>query len=268
VTNTTSTRNTAGVCCFCDRPFAVVGRSSEHVIPQWLLNYLGILRTHKHIGLTTDADGELLNKVTASAFSRTYGRVCEKCNNGWMSSLETATQRVFLRIFRRRIVEISPVEARLLVGWAYKTFALMHLTDRGERKSVIRKSDLKSLCENGLPQGESELSLSRAAILTETRLKVFMPRVRYYAMKEVTLEPLVAQSDNFIGLLQFEELLLTYVYKAPPLLWMTNVDSRLEGEMRIWPMDEPLRIETSELPLVTNPSEIKIFFTANVEPMA
>lgn len=145
-----------------------------------------------------------------------------------MSSLEAATQSAFLRILRRGIVEISPIEARILTAWAYKTFALMHLTDRGERKSVIRKNDLTSLYENGLPQGESELSLCRAAALTDTRLKVFMPRTRYYAMNKVPLEPLVAQSDNFVGFLQFEELLFTYVYKTPPFLWMTNVDFRLE----------------------------------------
>src|SRR6185369_10157223 len=73
-------------CLFCTNP--LTERAREHVIPQWLIDYLGVRDEDLLQGIAQTQDGALLKQRTHVAQTFVEGRVCKECNNGWMSSLE------------------------------------------------------------------------------------------------------------------------------------------------------------------------------------
>src|SRR5688572_18801841 len=86
------------ICVFCGQQIALGERSREHVIPQWLLDHLGIRKaaiTPAH----TKPDGTLVSQRSHTLENLQEGRVCETCNTGWMSTLETEAMPLLIPLF-------------------------------------------------------------------------------------------------------------------------------------------------------------------------
>ena len=69
----------------------------------------------------------LLSERTASGSSQKLGTVCEACNNGWMSDLESA----FASLLPRLQADMSPrqfskAERRTIALWIVKTGIIVH----------------------------------------------------------------------------------------------------------------------------------------------
>jgi hypothetical protein len=253
-------REIGGACCFCDKPFSVVGRSSEHVMPQWLLAKMGILKAEKHTSVTTSIDKQVVTSRTFSAFSRKYNRVCQACNNGWMSDLEDTAQKIIERISTQAHCELSLIDCFNMSAWAYKTFALLNLTAGSERQELIRTDDLHALYKSHQPEGEIELCLSLAAKIPPSKLRVFMPAVRYGAKKGRPFKDQIDISKCFMGVLQVNLLLFTFVYKYPCETWVTQCDSRLKGESMLWPAFDTAIVSKESLPVMSEPESIRHSF--------
>lgn len=89
-------------CIFCDSPLTGV-RAKEHVIPQWLMAYLGITDDQLFLAVAQSVDNTILVDRKVDAASFVEGRVCENCNNGWMSDLETAAMELLKPLIEGRI---------------------------------------------------------------------------------------------------------------------------------------------------------------------
>jgi hypothetical protein len=93
---------------FCDNK----ARSQEHVWPEWALAKLptfkitGSLGRHKHIQFDREW---------------TVGSVCESCNGGWMSDLESDTSPVMGPLIDDRSTYLGIAHQRLIAVWAAKT---------------------------------------------------------------------------------------------------------------------------------------------------
>lgn len=75
-------------CLFCDSP----ANSREHVIPQWLSKRMNRRDYKFRAGRYSEQTGAFaLPETTALTFKTR--QVCNDCNNGWMSQLETWFQR-------------------------------------------------------------------------------------------------------------------------------------------------------------------------------
>lgn len=113
-------------CVFCGLEIAPGERSREHVIPQWLLDHLGIRRaaiTPSH----TKPDGTVVSQRSHTLENLQEGRVCERCNTGWMSTLETEAMPLLVPLFSgdKTVVELTAPERVTVARWAAKTtFAL------------------------------------------------------------------------------------------------------------------------------------------------
>ncbi|MGH2922380.1 MAG: hypothetical protein ACRDKU_09965, partial [Gaiellaceae bacterium] len=73
---------------------------------------------------TQKSEGEELRTWTAGKLDMKVRRVCESCNNGWMSELEKAAQPVLLPLIEGKSKKLVPVEQEVVAVWAIKT-ALM-----------------------------------------------------------------------------------------------------------------------------------------------
>lgn len=109
-------------CIFCDNPLTGV-RAKEHAIPQWLAEYLGITDDQLSLAVAQSADDTILEDRRVDAASFVEGRVCEICNNGWMSDLETEAKEILKRLIDGAvsILSISDAERTTLAKWATKT---------------------------------------------------------------------------------------------------------------------------------------------------
>jgi hypothetical protein len=116
-----------GRCLFCTGVLADLGRAKEHIIPIWLQDEWGLsdnLLEPTHF----DKQGEVLSVRRHCVSGLLAGHVCQPCNNGWMSSLETAARPLILDLAegRRKICSLDNSEALLLARWTVKTCYSLH----------------------------------------------------------------------------------------------------------------------------------------------
>lgn len=78
------------VCAFCNRE--PERWSEEHVIPQWLLDYMGITAQDQTFQGYAMSGGEVTAQRIFATRRLVEGRVCAACNNGWMSELENTAK--------------------------------------------------------------------------------------------------------------------------------------------------------------------------------
>ena len=109
-------------CIFCDSPLTGV-RAKEHVIPQWLMAYLGITDDQLFLAVAQSVDNTILVDRKVDAASFVEGRVCENCNNAWMSDLETAAMELLKPLIEGRIniLTLSDDERTTVAKWGTKT---------------------------------------------------------------------------------------------------------------------------------------------------
>lgn len=119
----------AGVCVFCRNDLS--GRAAvEHIFPQWLLGHLGIPTTDQMFqgcGDEAALDIDEAEGRVHGTWSFVEGRICERCNNGWMSRLEVDARPGIEQLIlgAGRIVALTPPQAALLARWAAKTAFLI-----------------------------------------------------------------------------------------------------------------------------------------------
>jgi hypothetical protein len=112
----------AHLCVFCNGSLSG-SRSREHIFPKWLLRHYGALDSGYRIDWTSDPDGDLFGRRELPMRSLVAGRVCRKCNVGWMSQLEQDCGELLRALMdaERPIAGASVAERELLARWCVKT---------------------------------------------------------------------------------------------------------------------------------------------------
>lgn len=119
----------AGECVFCRLDLTGVA-AEEHIFPKWLLAHLGIPKTDRMFqgsGDEATLDADDVDGRIHGTWRFVEGRVCQKCNNGWLSDLERDT-RPGLEVLMTnagRLVALTPPQRLLLARWAAKTAFLV-----------------------------------------------------------------------------------------------------------------------------------------------
>ncbi len=140
-------------CLFCCEPLAGK-RSVEHIYPDWLqqrygLSREGVLQTH------FSETGEVLSGRHHVMAKHVYGRVCEPCNTGWMSRLETAAQDTVIKLAEGAEDFTGLTENRrfTLSRWACKTAFALHAASNYRR--IVPADHFKLLHDDpsSLPPG-------------------------------------------------------------------------------------------------------------------
>jgi hypothetical protein len=113
-------------CVFCNTPLTRENRSKEHIIPQWLLDFLNV-REEKIQPTHFSNRGETLSTRKHTLEGLLAGQICEVCNCGWMSELEQVAMPILkpLILGTSTVVELNDTERQILSRWTAKTaFAL------------------------------------------------------------------------------------------------------------------------------------------------
>jgi hypothetical protein len=118
------------LCIFCRKP--PVKRSVEHILPQWMWPVLGLGSgtgiTNVHKRRVSCGESQLTyvvikNFPTTSANGFVEGRMCKKCNTGWMSRVENKVKPILSPLTERptSIEHLSKSDREILSLWAVKT---------------------------------------------------------------------------------------------------------------------------------------------------
>lgn len=114
------------LCAFCNAPLTRENRSKEHVLPQWLLDFLKI-RDEKIQPTHFSSQGETFSTRQHTLEGLLAGQICELCNTGWMSKLEQEAIPLLksLIIGESTIIELEDIVRWIISRWTAKTaFAL------------------------------------------------------------------------------------------------------------------------------------------------
>jgi hypothetical protein len=109
-------------CAFCDTPLNKDNRSKEHILPQWLLDFLEI--REEIIQPTHFSNiGEIITKRHHTLGGLLAGQICSLCNNGWMSQLEQEAMPILkpLIIGKTTVVDLNENERQIISRWTAKT---------------------------------------------------------------------------------------------------------------------------------------------------
>lgn len=115
------------LCLMCGSRAA----SLEHVWPSWLAKVFpaGVppLRASAHFSMRTGIAGDLRQWPSKAALDEKARVVCDPCNTGWMSRLETAAQPLLTGLWEdtdaRRV--LTGDEQKVLARWATKTAMML-----------------------------------------------------------------------------------------------------------------------------------------------
>jgi hypothetical protein len=126
------------LCIFCEGTSGA-SISHEHILPDWLhevfprdpatVHTFGIT---SWVGLSPGAPITKRHRKQGHVTTRQVRVVCEKCNNGWLSSLEDRTKPVLLALLRGERFALGPEEQLLLATWAAKTCMTAEFIDRSK----------------------------------------------------------------------------------------------------------------------------------------
>jgi hypothetical protein len=109
------------VCIFCRKE--LLDRSKEHIIPQWIIEERGLagIRFRR---VVSDFSGNRIDERSEQTIgSLLEGRVCARCNKGWMSSLEVKVKPILSTLWSEplEVINLSSKDRRLLATWVTKT---------------------------------------------------------------------------------------------------------------------------------------------------
>lgn len=109
-------------CIFCNQTISGQ-KSKEHIIPQWALDYFKIRNT-KITPTHFSSGGSVIKSVRKHTLNNLVsGKICQQCNNGWMSKLEYSVKENIINLAenKKTVVELNPKERFLLARWTFKT---------------------------------------------------------------------------------------------------------------------------------------------------
>jgi len=120
-------------CLFCDNK----ANSREHVWPDWVLRKL-------------DSKGPIYHRIGDLPRSEISAQlkarcVCEQCNRGWMSGLETKCSRIMGPLMSDIAAPLDVPDQYLISMWATKMAMVTEFTSRSHRELFYSKIDCERL---------------------------------------------------------------------------------------------------------------------------
>ncbi len=123
-------------CVFCNRNDSPP--SKEDVIPKWIAREFPNARFHFRDEENDRTFG------TVGHFGITTRAPCERCNNGWMSHLESKVQPFLTPMLHGMSTALSPTTQLLLSRWLIKT-AIMFDMRHSDRASYFTVDECRAL---------------------------------------------------------------------------------------------------------------------------
>jgi hypothetical protein len=134
-------------CLFCGR--AISGkRAKEHAVADWLCEYLGIEHEIISPSVATTENEKIVDQRRHTVDGMLEGRVCEDCNNGWMSDLEDKVKPLLIPLLnaQQSVHGLPSAERLILARWAAKTAYMVNSSSNLD--VAVNPSHIRFLAED------------------------------------------------------------------------------------------------------------------------
>jgi hypothetical protein len=138
-------------CVFCGSNSKL---TLEHAWPQWLATVRPDLAKNKTSSV--GAVGEPHENRPHGPFGIKVRCVCEKCNAGWMSDIETIVQPILTRMLKGESRTLYSVSQQLVATWAFKTALMLREATyprADEERDRVPSSLYRHLYNHAVPPG-------------------------------------------------------------------------------------------------------------------
>jgi len=210
-------------CIFC-------GNSKlckEHIFAQWLLKELDIY--DKNVSMTHASPIGMTISNRQHPFSKLVnGLVCEECNNGWMSRLESACQHHIINLMNMAEIkeELGFIQGHYdtLARWAFKNVVLLNMATN--YRQLVPKNHYTTLYSGSIPKNVFiDLSYCRNNSIIEWRQS---PGI--LTIKDASI-PFNPTRESYVITFQIKKLLIKVAYFGSKY----NVFYEDEGSIRLFP---------------------------------
>src|SRR5687767_8144021 len=120
-------------CLFCgttlqSKKSKTGAKSDEHIIPQWLLDHLGIRDWTITPMRIESTSGRIIDQRQHNMAAFKAGTVCKSCNIGWMNKLERQAQPILTLLIEnpKGLQTLSKDERTIVSRWTLKTAAVLN----------------------------------------------------------------------------------------------------------------------------------------------
>jgi hypothetical protein len=151
-------------CIFCGEDGKA---STEHVIPKWTdpvllrlpttgVNPWGRLMTHRFTPSEGNETGA--REWESDGPSLTTASVCQQCNNGWLSELESAASPLVGPLLLGEPKDLTAEQQTVVAHWSYKTVLLLQMI-RAKKDRPIPPRRFREVFELGRPPADVRIWL-------------------------------------------------------------------------------------------------------------
>lgn len=202
-------------CIFCNGPLGA-NRAKEHVVPDWLLQHLHIKEDEIFQAVATSSNSEIVEGRTIDMDSLVEGRVCDDCNNGWMSDLENEAKPLLMPLIdgKRTVFNLTDQERLVISRWAAKTSYVLSNANASLLDNSVGPEHLRFMEKNPktLPSGVGAF----AQQVVPTREFAYYQRNRWPEFQVIPREGEPLPGSYKIGC-EFRNLLLLVAHWPAPL---------------------------------------------------
>jgi hypothetical protein len=198
---------------------------------------LNIPPDFKYFGVHGDIlTGSIKGSREQGAHTVIQGNVCESCNEGWMSDLETDTQALLPQVSRLESISLSAAQCTTLANWFYKTLTLYSVTTNYRR--LVPDSVFHHLYDYRKPPPRVHVELATAPSAPEHTFHTRMCNISVvrYDRDRFEKESMVSilQQDSHVFSIQIGKMLARVVGWPAEGLW-TRLDAPRDSTVRIYP---------------------------------
>ena len=127
-------KKTQRLCIFCRG----TGMSKQHIVPDWLKNVLPRQSEDQHtqhitsvLSMPNSAPHVDVTPIVRNGhqWSRKARNVCDSCNSGWMSQIETNAKDILTNLMLGKRITLTSEDQESLINWITLTTIMAEYTD-------------------------------------------------------------------------------------------------------------------------------------------
>jgi hypothetical protein len=162
------------------------------------------------------------------------GAVCEKCNNQWMSDIETTVGPIIRALSLGHSLSLKTTDAANLSTWTFKTLALYNITTN--YRPLVALTDFRHVYRERTPPPGRHVELAYLSQAVPTTFTTRMSPIKFLLLPSNSNKQDIARrvdESSFVITMQIGKLLLQ-VAGLPSFGSWTRSDERRDDVLRIF----------------------------------
>lgn len=223
-------------CLFCKTTLNGQNKTKEHIFPTWLLEKLEFFGTMKGKETTyPNVPERVFCQRDVFSKSFVYGKICNKCNNNWMSNLEQKVQPIILYLLESAYYHLNVEQCNILSNWVFKTAIVLNAASK--YKQVIPLSQINYFYQNLMIPENVKIDL---AFCPGNRLHYYLGGNKLFSKSSLDISN-KEMNDSYVISIQIDYLLFRISWSPNPMFQTLPIPDELVK--RLFPLNNSLEFK-------------------------